>query len=435
MQLLDVTDLLEEEEQPSWTSSELLLPTDMSSPSTDPLRQHALATGWPISQGTDPRPSVSDNRPDFPPTENARTLEIEYAIKHGKKMEKVRQNAAASRQRKKEQLEELQKRCIDLEKVNKHLNAQVRQLRAENAALQLQLKHFNRGESPGYSLFKLPKAPAITLPFLTPRRTEEQPTNTEDTDNKRPKKRVRGTITASTAFMALFSLFMIAGPYIPGASSDAQLLALPAASRAVDFVQPQPLAGGTARSLLGLPESEEHSNIEEHILKHLKELGPAALLLETADEKVGLTLGYPQMAEMYFKSAGVFLPQTCQKVLEIDASAIPRTGKTKRSMERLLLGSTGFKGRSLTAESLPHVREDGPLVVPHLMSGTEHMEEQEEVGRSASAVVVSLLLPANATATGDIGGLQSVDKAFVVTLSPEKQFTVHKCSLPRAVFI
>lgn len=166
----------------------------------------------------------------------------------------------------------------------------------------------------------------------------------------------------------------------------------------------------------------------------------------------------------------------CHKVLEFDAASVPHAVRSRRSLERFVLGSTGFRGRSLAAASsspsnadpaLPaggEARADVAEAAPRAEKPTLRIEElgseQEEggadsggrtagssalqtVGAAAGGpVLVSILLPANASggsnsSRGGSGGhkLSAIDKVFVVLLHPADRYVTYSCALPRAVVL
>jgi hypothetical protein len=135
----------------------------------------------------------------------------------------------------------------------------------------------------------------------------------------------------------------------------------------------------------------------------------------------------------------------CHKVLEFDAAAVPHAARSRRSLERYVLGATGFRGRSLGAgvgsdAALPgatlRIEED-----PAGEEGERGGELLPVGGAGAAPVLVSLLLPANASA-GDANAsapgasrLAAVDKVFVVLLHAAERFITYSCDLPRAVVL
>lgn len=413
----------------------------------------------------------------------------------------------------------------------------------------------------------------------------------------RAPKRARTAAGASTAFLALFTLFMFAGPLAPApgatpaapgsaatvASAGAQrslqalpdaalvpeagaalrgpgrgLQALPATRSAGPQQGPLPrhlaLPGGTdgqlspaagGRHLQQLLNSTlqalllEPGNaaLEEAALQRLQELGPVALLLD-ADAPGGaaganplaasaafptlagaaacpctvlaywgpwpgstagnascswlcllllaepLPLPWPTLpshslrppsAGQLFGSAGLEVPGMCQKVLEFDAASVPHAARSRRSLERYVLGATGFRGRSLGgaaagggAAALPAARGDAALASQPLRQAQPALRISEDDGpgeegatgegpgaagpaggavlptdsAAGGPVLVSVLLPANASGggNGSAGGggghkLAAVDKVFVVLLHPAERYTTYSCALPRPVVL
>ena len=141
----------------------------------------------------------------------------------------------------------------------------------------------------------------------------------------------------------------------------------------------------------------------------------------------------------------------CQPVLEFDAASLPHAARTRRSLERHVMGATGFRGRSLAAaagagapalrrqlQQAPPLRiaeEDGePLEEPG--SGGERGDALLPAAPAAAPVLVSVLLPANASGGGAGGAkLAAADKVFVVLLHPQERFVTYSCSLPRPVVL
>ena len=125
------------------------------------------------------------------------------------------------------------------------------------------------------------------------------------------------------------------------------------------------------------------------------------------------------------------------------------------------MGATGFRGRSLAAASgataggpagaaavggrpggsgtagAPALRiseEDGEgLEGPE--QGSEGSDALLPASSAAGPVLVSILLPANASGNGSGGKLAAADKVFVVLLHPQERFVTYSCSLPRPVVL
>ncbi|EFN52810.1 hypothetical protein CHLNCDRAFT_138475 [Chlorella variabilis] len=322
----------------------------------------------------------------------------------------------------------------------------------------------------------------------------------------RPPKRAKTAAAgASSALLALFTLFMFAGPLTPaplaapGASSASAAASIAAAAGAQRMLQALPesaaapfldggeAAAGGGRRLQALPAAasegqappralpagggrlhqllnstlqalmEEPGNaaLEAAALQRLQELGPVALLLD-ADGGAGAgplaaSAAFPRLAGQLFGGAGLEVPQMCHKVLEFDAASVPHAVRSRRSLERYVLGATGFRGRSLAAATADGggggaaAADPEPLRIeqPAAAGGEEGGGEEDGGGGGGTAllprggvaagpVLVSVLLPANAS-----GGvkLASVDKVFVVLLHPQDKYLTYSCPLPRPVFL
>lgn len=152
----------------------------------------------------------------------------------------------------------------------------------------------------------------------------------------------------------------------------------------------------------------------------------------------------------------------CQPVLEFDASSVPHAARTRRNLERHVMGATGFRGRSLaaagsavaaggTSSGGPSSSGSGVVAgAPALRiseEDTEGLEGPEQGSQGSDAllpassaagpVLVSILLPANASGSGGSSGakLAAADKVFVVLLHPQERFVTYSCSLPRPVVL
>lgn len=181
-------------------------------------------------------------------------------------------------------------------------------------------------------------------------------------------------------------------------------------------------------------------------------------------------------AGQLFGSSGLLSPQTCSPVFELDAASLPSAERSRRSIERLLLGTLGMRGRSVPvpggvgraaekAAALPAgVRlvgewdvEDGGAEEWQDVDGEQQQGEggarrgplmkspatgqPSDVAppaRDEAPVLVSILVPAaNVSGGGDAGGsggeagglLASVRKVFVVLLHPRQRYVAYACAL------
>lgn len=196
----------------------------------------------------------------------------------------------------------------------------------------------------------------------------------------------------------------------------------------------------------------------------------APLASAFADLRCTLLAPHLYRAGQLFGAAGLEVPQMCRPVLEFDAASVPHAARSRRSLERYVLGATGFRGRSLAVGSggdgatsaaagpdagAPALRREQPAPAPALRIVEEEQEQEEEAllhddvgGGSGSQallpeggpVLVSVLLPANASGGGNSsqpGGakLAAADKVFVVLLHPQDKYVAYSCSLPRPVAV
>lgn len=198
-------------------------------------------------------------------------------------------------------------------------------------------------------------------------------------------------------------------------------------------------------------------------------------------------------AGQLFHSSGLAAPETCRKILEVDAASVAHALRSRRSLERFLLGQHGFRGRSLADSSLAAGDAEAgaaggaagalprPGLLPtggdqrgggHVQGGLLQLEGaaneqgslENDVATGASSqlldepeggdadrlfpalapgvgeepVLVSVLLPVNSSTAGSEEGssgrqLTAVDKVFVVMLHPRQRYVTYSCSLPQAV--
>jgi hypothetical protein len=231
----------------------------------------------------------------------------------------------------------------------------------------------------------------------------------------------------------------------------------------------QQLLNSTLQALLLEPGNEA---LEAAALQRLHELGPVALLLDAdsgasaaGSNPLSASAAFPQLAGQLFGSAGLEVPRMCRKVLEFDAAAVPHAVRTRRSLERYVLGATGFKGRSLAggassssvaaAPEPQRIEQQARVITTAADSGGDDggilpsdTDESRVLGsrfdgaastallpradEQQGPVLVSVLLPANASGGAE---LSAVDKVFVVLLHPQEKYGVYSCALPRPVFL
>jgi hypothetical protein len=494
-------------------------------------------------------------------------------------MQRNRENAHLSRQRKKQQMNELQAQCTQLRSQNTQLTCLVHRMVAENCLLRHHLggacKQANipvpevpsamraaqaapaagappaRPPLPGGAAPARP--PPAALPQLNgrpavagaPMIAPQQPLRAGSSSalaaltvppmvpaaapaaaaaaaaaagGMHTRKRARTTTTATgAAFLALFSIFLIAAPFSPAplpaaplaaatAAGGAGLPALPghagapalrAGGRALLALSPDPSGGGLAaaaaggapspglatemnRTLEALLQDPASQRLPAHALQSLRELGPAAVLLDhdagaagagaaaspgapaaAADPNpLAASNAFPLLAGALFQGAGLAAPQTCQKVFEFAASSLPHPARSRRSVERYVMGAHGFRGRSLT---LPAAEGgEAPVVVrrPAAAAAKEPLRIEDPVADADAAaaaqpaepgpadallpaaveepLLVSVLLPSNASQGGGGSGegqLTAVDRVFVVLLHPQERYVTYSCGLSRPLLV
>eukprot|EP00887_Chlorella_sp_A99_P002472 scaffold10.g2472.t1 len=283
-------------------------------------------------------------------------------------------------------------------------------------------------------------------------------------------------------------------PPLPGAAAAAPVTA--GAGGSLDAGEaPLPVSSTRLAQLLdstleALLEQPGNRQAERKALAHLQELAPVALLLEpdsaggggagdgaaVSETPLAASQAFPRLADTLFRSSGLQPPQTCQKVLEFDAATVPGAGRSRRSLERFLLGQHGFRGRSLSLAAGPAQPGTGgevaggvalPAAAPLLRLGDDAAGGRGSgggalplangapdgeapgaggdalhalaPGAAAGLTLVSVLLPANASGEGEEGGagrrLTSVDRVLVVVLEPLRRYVTYSCTLPRAVLV
>lgn len=196
---------------------------------------------------------------------------------------------------------------------------------------------------------------------------------------------------------------------------------------------------------------------------------------------MAVSAAFPTLADQFFKAAGMDAPQTCRKVFEFEAAALPHPIRSRRSVERYIMGTYGFKGRSagltagadaslvvpgikgplrLPAASEPSLEDDAssedalivpkPVEEPLRIVGSPPEESEDTVAdlseydgvggplalpsMVSEPTLVSILLPANASQPSD-GGLSAIDRVFVVLLHPQDKFVTYSCGLSRSILV
>jgi hypothetical protein len=470
-------------------------------------------------------------------------LPEEDEAKRAARMARNRENAHLSRQRKKAQLAELAGAAGALRAQNGALAALVQRLAAETVLLRAHLgaacakagvavpavpSAMAAARAAGAAARPSgapPAAPLAALPAVAaPPPLEAPPTAPP------ARKRARTTSLAGGAFLALFSVFLLAGPLAPapaalssggaaGAAYSFELAALPAAAAGGGGAFAPP---GRGRALLALreepPEAAARRGLgaamnatlaallaepaarraPEDALRCLRQLAPAALVLDSdpavavvkdasadatdaadadadafvaaaaAAGPLAASAAFPALAGPLFGAAGLHAPRACRKVLEFTPAELPPAARTRRGVEKFLLagaaGAAGFRGRRLAlplgGAAADALRALGDADSPRAGAGVEPLripDAAEPAGAADAAngadndangddgplpaagaepSLVSVLLPANASADGSAGApLAAVDRVFVVLLHPGDRYAAYSCALPRALLV
>lgn len=108
---------------------------------------------------------------------------------------------------------------------------------------------------------------------------------------------------------------------------------------------------------------------------------------------------FPILANEFFRAAGLEAPQACRKVLEFRADALQHPVRSRRSVERYVMGTYGFKGRqvglglSSSISSPPSSGSSSKLALPSASSDAhaviDNMADETIDGIAASTMVRS----------------------------------------------
>ena len=248
----------------------------------------------------------------------------------------------------------------------------------------------------------------------------------------RPSKRakIRG---AGAALITLFSLFMFISPISFQQVEKAQTLAgyLPGGTNTGQAIVPTAQKGHGRALLMSQDDAESnHGGLHTYLkstidsileeksvqqlpgtaLKKLEDIAAAAVVLDKdlpgSQNRFAASTVFPILAEKFFESSGMDAPQMCQKVFEFSASAVPHPIKNRKSVEKYIMSTYGFKGRSAGLEKT--IPDNAKNILP---SGTSLRiaDDQEKASEGYAEddshsllptnlnepVLVSLLLPAN----------------------------------------
>jgi hypothetical protein len=477
-----------------------------ASPVSDTMRVGVSAEATPAtSESWNERNCQGNNTSSKRSCGTSLPSELEYSEeeKRQARMRKNRENAHLSRLRKKQQLESLQQTCENLAQQNTELNVFVQRLAAENFLLRDHLNEVCRRAK-----VDVPDVPSVMEDLKRPDGLEDGDWagtgEKEASGSGRPArsaatKRKRGGASsgATAAFLALFSLFLLASPSMFLGTSPAEKLTLPDGTARL---------ANTGRSLMALDEtnlqqmlpSEVHKekletalelsdyfsqtveallldqadlDLSKHALAVVEDMAQHALALDVDDEDAGADAGrdarpeaskkylpastvFPALADRFFESSGLESPQMCRKVFEFSAEDVPAASvSSKKSIEKYVLGTAaGFKGRSsgLKLTPTPHNRNAravskavSPVKTDELMDSIQSIQSAEPAESTSNLPVpsvtepslVSVLLPANASVKPSKSGLTAISELYVVILNPQNTFSTYACQLPKRALV
>lgn len=529
------------------------------SPSTSESGNRNPGSSKPTSAG-------GESSGGHPLSSQAEKQPCEDESKRLARMQRNRENAFLSRQRKKQQLVGLQQQCMVLRTQAAQTSALVQRLVAENCLLRHHLQAActqagipipdvpsalksataaasqavpNRVPVPAVSVVpsqhislicgpkpafgpqqgtSLPSQPSgfkvTTVNSAVEQATPRPPAITNQQTRGRKRARMTG---ASAAFLAMFSIFMFVAPIMPTNKSHvAPNTALPAVRDAAIGLLPSAISmenkamlpgghGQKSRTLLAVEDDASlhprpsvssmavfvNQTLEDLLrdpknqglggkaLQQLQELAPAAVVLESDQgskpaNPLAASFAFPFLAREFLRGSGLDAPQSCSKVFEFAAAALPNAARSKRQVEKFVTGSYGFKGRNvggLLNGRTQHDRhgaaalqlssgQDSPVEQPglapqkveqRLLEETtlvplrigDHAYEEDAVDGGGGGMpgnelqiavdeptLVSILLPANASESNK-NGLSAIDRVFVVLLHPGERFVTYSCGLSR----
>ena len=490
------------------------------------------------------------------------------------RMKRNRENAYLSRQRKKQQFQQLQAAVARLQTQNSQLTLFVQRLTAENCLLRHHLAN-----ACGKANISVPDVPSSLQSMATSQQPQaanasivprgpvgsHQPsTNSNistieenaaagpvgqsglpsvvvapkvqhDSCEQRSMKR-RRISGAGAALLALFSVFMFASPFIPAPSGSpiSGLLTdrpnygnqvvglLPMGS--MKIADNEAIGGRQGRALMqvndgfldqvsgklddkecarrghisnetleSLLHDPKFKALPEMAFKSLQELAPAAVLLspdaaakEDDDAKLSsskdsiqehalakrwehesnsrdpmaASVAFPVLASHIFDSAGLASPQTCEKVFEFSASDVSHPRRSRQSVERYILSSYGFKGRSaglkMPVEKIIREEESSTRREEYsLKIGPHHHPTKRTVLESSDTLSESVSMPSSVMAAdSDDSGADVVveepvlasesrdhllrdhiirDSEYIAEYSDASDYAQHDMLLPHAV--
>lgn len=417
-------------------------------------------------------------------TNNCSKINVEEE-KRQARMKRNRENAHLSRMRKKQQLLNLQQSCQNLKQQNSQLNLFIQRLAAENCLLRHHLNDVCKNAN-----FAVPSVPSVlgqpqakassgedtrhsensSLQSQSTEKGKNAPKSSETGNLPSPlvqerrnvKRRTMGG--AGAAFLTLFSIFLFAGPMsiTPNESLGTESLKLLPEGQ-FKSIQSLHQKGRTlmsteetmsdgidlsdylSQTVEDLLKDKRNIDLPKHALSRLEDIAPHALSLDKDDLSAGDKSSLPAssvfaaLTEKYFESSGLEAPRMCEKVFTFhsDDMSSQYQKRSKKNVEKFILGTHGFKGRSSGLK----VEEEGKSTDKSLklVAGEEsgNFIDSDDIllpTEISEPQLVSVMLPANASRTTK-SGISAIDHLYVVILDPQNTFSTYACQLPKSLII
>ncbi|CAL8470217.1 g9759 [Coccomyxa elongata] len=401
------------------------------------------------------------------------------------RMQRNRESAMQSRQRRKMQLEELERRNAELQTQNTHLTGLVAGLSAENAALRHQLATVQGnstappgmpgqpGAVPAPARMPVPYMPWLPgMPYIGPTPkvaiqrlpvTRPEPASGLGARTKKADTKKRARVAAgSTALLALCCFFVFMGPvpfWPDGGTAPAlrgsiplqkNYAALPSPAHAggrvlqsvSDDGEGNWTGGGDFRGNISVSEAtaleaddmasdlhkadaalvlRSNAQTKASALQRLKDLAPLTLLSDWGVEG-GVAKVWENTGYVGGRRSRPLVPPLqCREVFSLDASQNMDAAGARRQLQNYLATMSSFRGRALTG---------GPLAMPPTSSQVRDQEETKpfkiptQIGceDADGDVVVSIMLPTQQPEGKGNKSFQSLDEIFVVVVKPMKKY-------------
>ncbi len=403
------------------------------------------------------------------------------------RMKRNRENAHLSRMRKKQQLMNLQQSCQSLKHQNSQLNLFIQRLAAENCLLRHHLKDVCSNAN-----FAVPSVPSV---LATQQTTAKSLDGTEHSGNSNhqiiiahnktgkvsesskigdistklpPTQEKRGAKRkkiggAGAAFLTLFSIFLFAGPMgiSPNESGGTEAPKLLPGGQLTPIKNLPSQHGRSLMSTEGaafedvnlseyfsktvdaLLKDKDNINLPKHALSSLEDIAPHALSLDKDPNSNGegslpASSVFTALAERFFESSGLDAPKMCEKVFTFHSDDISTEyhRRSKKSIEKYILGTHGFKGRS---SGLKVGKKKSTDVSTELVAKdkSRNLEDGDDIllpTEISEPQLVSVMLPANSSRPKK-SGITAIDHLYVVILDPQNTFSTYACQLPKSLII